>query len=223
MPKVHTDKFEPRTTPHVFVDYPFGTKGYKVLSLATRNIHVSRGVVFYESVFPFSLGSKNVSLYNVLKSGSFPTYIESSSPHSNVQTPTSITSPEVHQSPESSPANDNTMHTSDISSFHHSPIPATSHETTSHHSPTPTQSETHILRKSNITHKTPAYLKDYICNLPNTSHPNVLQGSPSLSALFSNHSHVTPDALCSQSQHLVTNICKDSEPSSYGEATLSLA
>ena len=37
--KTHKDKFEPRTIPHVFVGYPFNTKGYKVLNLATKKVH----------------------------------------------------------------------------------------------------------------------------------------------------------------------------------------
>lgn len=52
--KGHKDKFEPRSTPHVFVGYPFNTKGYKVLNLETKRIHISRDVVFYENVFPFA-------------------------------------------------------------------------------------------------------------------------------------------------------------------------
>ncbi|XP_009770962.1 uncharacterized protein [Nicotiana sylvestris] len=54
VPRPHRDKFEPRTTPHLFVGYPFNTMGYKVLSLATRKIIVSRDVVFNESIFPFA-------------------------------------------------------------------------------------------------------------------------------------------------------------------------
>jgi len=36
VPKTLRDKLEPRTTPHIFVGYPFGTKGYKVMSHATE-------------------------------------------------------------------------------------------------------------------------------------------------------------------------------------------
>ena len=34
-PKVHRTKFDPKTIPHVFVGYPYATKGYKVLNLST--------------------------------------------------------------------------------------------------------------------------------------------------------------------------------------------
>lgn len=47
----------------MFVRYPFGTKGYKVLNIATKRIHVSRDVVFHEDVFPFSLISKSNKVF----------------------------------------------------------------------------------------------------------------------------------------------------------------
>ena len=53
-PSVHKLKFESRSTPCVFLGYPFNVKGYKVLNLHSRKISISRGVVFHESVFPFS-------------------------------------------------------------------------------------------------------------------------------------------------------------------------
>nr|XP_016499719.1 PREDICTED: uncharacterized protein LOC107818252 [Nicotiana tabacum] len=193
--------------------------GNKVLSLARRKIHISTDVVFCENVFPFTLSSTYVSLYNVFKLVSFPTYIEGDSTHPGVQSSEDITSPGVHQHSKFSPVNDTSTHTSDTP-FPYASILAASYEATSHSSPTSTQSETPILRKSNRTHKTPTYLKDYICTLPNTSQPATSQCSPSLNALFSNLNHITHDVLCSESQHLVTNICHDSAPSSYREATL---
>uniref|UniRef100_M1D8Y3 Retroelement pol polyprotein n=1 Tax=Solanum tuberosum TaxID=4113 RepID=M1D8Y3_SOLTU len=65
--KTHKDKFEPRTTPHIFIGYPFNTKGYKVLNLATKRIHVSRDVLFHETIFPFVIAPVGSSFNSVLQ------------------------------------------------------------------------------------------------------------------------------------------------------------
>ena len=79
VPKVLRDKFEPRTTPHVFLGYFFGTKGYKVMNLATKKLHISRDVIFHEHVFPFTLSTESSSFPSVLKSFSPPDYTVSDS------------------------------------------------------------------------------------------------------------------------------------------------
>lgn len=57
-PKVHRDKFEPKSIPHFFIGYPFETKGYRVLNLFTKRISISRDVIFHEHVFPFYISNK---------------------------------------------------------------------------------------------------------------------------------------------------------------------
>lgn len=50
---IHRDKFQPRAQPYVLLGYPPTTKGYKLLNLISKQVFLSRDVVFHEYIFPF--------------------------------------------------------------------------------------------------------------------------------------------------------------------------
>ncbi|KAG7533590.1 Retrotransposon Copia-like N-terminal [Arabidopsis thaliana x Arabidopsis arenosa] len=60
-------KFTPRATTSVFLGYPSGYKGYKVLDLDTHSISISRNVIFHEDIFHFQspeLSSSTLDLFS---------------------------------------------------------------------------------------------------------------------------------------------------------------
>uniref|UniRef100_M1ANG9 Integrase catalytic domain-containing protein n=1 Tax=Solanum tuberosum TaxID=4113 RepID=M1ANG9_SOLTU len=199
LPKPHRDKFQARTTPHIFLGYPFGSKGYKVLSLATKKIHISRDVVFKESIFPFNVLPDVSSFPSVLHSVPFIDIV-----HPNIES-------QLVQHVE------NTVIDASDTLPHTSPNHVTDSPTTIHSSnPEPT-----VSCRPSRPHKLPTYLHDYVLPRPMTK---PLQNSNiSLNSVFSKHQHIPPEVLALESQSLVRNVSNDDEPSSYGEAAMNPA
>ncbi|GKA34367.1 retrotransposon ORF1 [Tanacetum coccineum] len=104
------DKFEARGIPCLFLGYPQHQKGYKLLNLLTHTRFVSRDVIFYEHIFPYSKSSMAQVLQPIPAPISSPVWYEDfvntdqASPQSNalvflVHYPT-LTSPhETEQAP----------------------------------------------------------------------------------------------------------------------------
>jgi hypothetical protein len=151
----HKTKFDAKAFPCVFIGYPFGTKGYKLLDLSTNQCFVSRDVVFHESIFPFhnstSLINPHSSLDSVSDSSCHP-FSFASPPNipssSTLPCDSTPTPQEPHNTPSASsplpvsPTSDSSVSSSDSPVTPHLPI-----------------------RQSSRIVKPPSYLQDYHCSL----------------------------------------------------------
>ena len=68
-------KFSPRARASVFLGYPSGYKGYKLLDLESNKIYISRHVVFHESIFPFAHSQPTPTHYDFFSDRVLPTPI----------------------------------------------------------------------------------------------------------------------------------------------------
>jgi transposase InsO family protein len=147
----HKTKFDAKALPCVFLGYPFGTKGYKLLDLSSNTCFVSRDVIFHESMFPFhkstSLIHPTSSLDSVSTSPPVP-FISSSPP----SMPSSFIPPSM---PSSLP----------LTSSPPSPDTHSAHSISDSTIPPAAPSSTLPIRQSSRVVKPPSYLQDYHCNL----------------------------------------------------------
>uniref|UniRef100_A0A2N9EJL4 Uncharacterized protein n=1 Tax=Fagus sylvatica TaxID=28930 RepID=A0A2N9EJL4_FAGSY len=68
-------KFDPRASKCIFLGYPYGVKGYKVMDLMTYRVFISRDVVFHENSFPFHNLNSKVSQIDPFATLVLPSYI----------------------------------------------------------------------------------------------------------------------------------------------------
>ncbi|XP_015165125.1 uncharacterized protein [Solanum tuberosum] len=163
--KTHKDKFEPQSTPHVFIGYPFNTKGYKVLDLSTKQIHISRDVLFHENIFPFAVSFPDSSFNSVLRC------LDVNSKLSNCTNSTLNNAHDLNEN-NSITVTDNTINANlpHIETSVNETIPSDSPEISPHITISTTsssQQQPHAPRRSSRTHSVPKYLNEYNYNLPN--------------------------------------------------------
>ncbi|KAL4592837.1 hypothetical protein LXL04_005843 [Taraxacum kok-saghyz] len=172
------NKFEPRARACVLIGYPPGMKAYKLLDLSTREIFMSRDVIFHENVFPFTQSAQNFDndpfALLVLP---IPFQSENESTHS---IPTPISTPTSNESDNDSiptPISTPTSNESDNDSIPSNSVLIDPQPSTASNADSST-------RPQRIRQK-PSYLQDYHCNLVN--------GAENLIP-----SKLQPDTLCHQ-------------------------
>ncbi|XP_019258757.1 PREDICTED: uncharacterized protein LOC109236973 [Nicotiana attenuata] len=166
-PKPGRDKFQSRSIPAVFIGYPCGKKGYKLLSLLNHSIFYSRDVHFYETIFPYhSPTPSTVSLPTP------PIFVDTPSPPPSF--PSQAALPTAHTPP--SPV------------LHHSPIPISPLMPNISSPPHPSILNQSLpsppIRKSSRYVNPPSYLSDYVCSYV-TSSNTVLPSSSDSAPLLS--------------------------------------
>ena len=190
----HRDKFSARGRPCVFLEYPFGQKGYKLLDMDTKEVFTSRDVIFHETYFPFHSHTVFEGILPTSADLGDPSFSDESlhfvhHPHPNPPTLQYTSQPTVEDHGVGSP-----------------PTPAVADALQS--SSPAAAPDVLALRSTGRPHHQPAYLNDYV-------YSQVVQQPPAHWCNLVAFSQLPP-----QHQAHLSHLSTVSEPHSYAEASM---